>query len=65
MNLEVGGGMEVLAGLPGAPALDEVHADGDAVVVWVDRGLVGRVAVPAVVLAPAAVPAQIVPAHLT
>ena len=36
VNLEVGGGMKVLAGLPGAPALDEVHADGDAVVVWVD-----------------------------
>ena len=62
--LEMGRRVEVLAGVSGAAALDEVHAHGDAVVVGVYARFVRWVAVPALVLAAAAVAAQIVPAHL-
>lgn len=43
LGLQVGRGVEVLALLTRAAALDVVHADGDRVVAGVDHGAVARV----------------------
>lgn len=55
LGLQVGRGVEVLALLAGAAALDVVHADGDRVVTGVDHGAVARVGEAAVGLAAGAV----------
>ena len=56
--------MEILALLPGASALDVVHAHGDRVVAGVDHGAVARVGEAAVRLAPRTVPPLELSAHL-
>lgn len=55
LGLQVGRGVEVLALLAGAAALDVVHAHGDRVVAGVDHGAVARVREAAVCLAAGAV----------
>lgn len=57
-------GVEVLALLPGAAALDVVHADGDRVVAGVDHGAVAGVGEAAVCLASRTVPPLELTAHL-
>jgi len=57
-------GVEILALLPGAAALDVVHAHGDRVVAGVDHGAVARVGEAAVRLAPGTVAPLELSAHL-
>ena len=57
-------GVEVLALLPGAAALDVVHAHGHRVVAGVDHGAVAGVGEAAVRLAPSAVASLELSAHL-
>lgn len=64
LGLQVGGGVEVLALLAGASALDVVHADGDRVVAGVDHGAVARVGEAAVGLSAGAVASLKLAAHL-
>lgn len=64
LGLQVGRGVEVLALLAGAAALDVVHADGDRVVAGVDHGAVARVGEAAVGLAAGAVAPLELAAHL-
>lgn len=56
--------MKILALLPGAAALDVVHAHGDGVVGGVHHGAVAGMREAAVRLPPSAVPPLELPAHL-
>lgn len=63
MSLEVQRGMEIAAGVAGAPPLDGVHADRDSTVFVCRHGL-GRVREAALALRPLARPAHELAAHL-